>query len=285
MFDCIISEAIRSVLDERDSFGYAGGGDEYYTREVDVREIFDMLGSQLRGMVVYCPCDNPEISMFYKVLKEKYHDFGLRGLFATWIDGYACYYDGNRERKWTIASGRFQDNGRFFDACDVVVTNPPFSGGQPAQLFKMVNSRGKKYIMVADRALTQLQNMFQYVKDGSLRSLDKRMGMYDGDRANKNGAPSAVYTNMERNVPEFKTGVKYDPKIHRKFDDLDAIDCGNDFNMIPDDYYGNIAVSSNGGGFLRLMNDGQFEFVGDKLVRPHMDGKPKKRMIIRRKQK
>lgn len=279
----IIRESIKRVLNERDSFGYAGGGDEYYTREKDVREIFDMLGDQLEDKIVYCPCDNPEISMFYKILKEKYHDFGLRGLFATWIDGMACYYDGTTERRWSIPSGRFQDNGRFFDACDVVATNPPFSEGQPSQLFKMVNSRGKKYIMVADRALTQLQSLFQYVKDGSLRSLDKRMGFYDGDKANKNGAPSAVYTNMERNTPDFKTGVKYDPSVHSKFDNYDAIDCGNDFNTIPDDYYGNIAVSSNGGGFIRKMNDDQFEFVGDKLVRPRMNGKPKKRMIIRRK--
>ncbi len=136
--------------------------------------------------------------------------------------------------------------------------------------------------MVADRALTQLQNMFQYVKDGSLRTLDKRMGMYDSDDGTQKGAPSAVYTNLELDTPYFKTGVKYDPKIHKKFDDLDAIDCGDNFNMIPDDYYGYIAVSSNGGGFLRKLNDEQFE-IYPKLVRPKMNGKPKKRMLIRRK--
>ena len=51
---------------------------------------------------------------------------------------------------------------------------------------------------------------------------------------------------------------------------------------LPDDYYGWIAVSSNGGGFLRKLNDEQFE-VYPKLVRPMMNGKPKKRMLIRRK--
>lgn len=281
----IIRESIRRVLNERDSFGYAGGGDEYYTRESDVREIFDMLDSQLKGKIVYCPCDDPEISMFYRILKEKYSEFGLRGLFATWIAGMACYYDGSNERRWKIPSGRFQDNGRFFDASDVIVTNPPFSEGQQVQLFKMVKSRGKEYIMVGDKAMTQLQSLFQYVKDGSIRSLDKQMNMFNGDKPNNKRAPSAVYTNMEREVPEFKTGVKYDPNIHKKFDNYDAIDCGNDFNMIPDDYYGDIAVSSNGGGFIRKMNDDQFEFVGDKLVRPKMGGKPKKRMIIRRREK
>lgn len=277
-----LRSAILNVLNERKAFGYAGGGDEYYTREEDVREIFDMLGGQLNGKVVYCPCDNPKISMFYKILKEKYQDFGLRGLFATWIDGKAAHYNGRSESIKDITSGRFQDNGYFFDVSDVIVTNPPFSDGQPSQLFNMVHSRGKEYIMVADRALTQLQNMFQYVRDGSLRTLDKRMGKYNGENGESKGAPSAVYTNMKRDVSEFTTGVKYNPRVHKKFDNLDAIDCGDDFNMIPDDYYGWIAVSSNGGGFLRKLNDEQFE-VYPKLVRPMMNGKPKKRMLIRRK--
>ena len=116
-----LRSAILNVLNERKAFGYAGGGDEYYTREEDVREIFDMLGGQLNGKVVYCPCDNPKISMFYKILKEKYQDFGLRGLFATWIDGKAAYYNGRSESIKDITSGRFQDNGYFFDVSDVIV--------------------------------------------------------------------------------------------------------------------------------------------------------------------
>lgn len=277
-----IERYIREALNERKSFGYAHGGDEYYTQENDVREIFDVLGEQLNGKIVYVPCANPKMSMFYKVLKENFHNFGIRGIYATWLKNKACYYDGRKEYVTSIKSGRFQDTGEYFDMCDVVITNPPFSKGQPKEMLKMILDRGKEYIMIADRALTQLQSVFNYVRNGSIRTLDKRIDTFDGPDGLKRGAPTAVYTNLKRDVPFFKTGVKYDPQIHRKFDDYDAIDCGNNFRIIPDDYMGNIAVSSNGGGFLRYLNDDQFEIV-DKLVRPTMDGKPKKRMIIRRK--
>ena len=277
-----IERYIREALNERKSFGYAHGGDEYYTQESDVREIFNVLGEQLNGKIVYIPCANPKMSKFYKVLKEKFNDFGIRGIYTTWMDNKACYYDGKKEHITPIKSGRFQDTGKYFDMCDVVITNPPFSKGQPKEMLKMIVDRGKKYIMIADRALTQLQSVFDYVRNGSIRTLDKRIDTFDRPDGSKGGAPTAVYTNMERNVPTFKTGVKYDPQIHRKFDNYDAIDCGDDYRMIPDDYMGNIAVSANGGGFLRHLNDDQFEIV-DRLVRPKMNGVPKKRMIIRRK--
>lgn len=280
-----IEKIIKDIINERKEFAYGGRGDEFYTQESDVQDILTTLCDELRGKVVYCPCANPEMSYFYKLLKENFSKFGLRGLYTTWMSNKVCYFDGQDEHISPIKSGRFQDTGEYFDLCDVVITNPPFSNGQPKEMLKMIMSRGKEYIMIADRALTQLQSVFDYVRNGSLRTLDKRIDTFDRPDGSKGGAPAAVYTNLKRNVPFFQTGVKYDPKIHRKFDDYDAIDCGDiekGFRMIPDDYYGNIAVSSNGGGFLRYLNDDQFEIV-DRLVRPKMNGVPKKRMIIRRK--
>ncbi len=278
-----IKEIIYEVLSERASFGYAGNGDEFYTREEDVRSIFDRLGRELNGKIVYCPCDNPSESQIYKVLKEKFNDFGLRGIYATWMGKKACYYDGQQEHVTPIESGRFQDNGKYFNMCDVVVTNPPFASGQPTQMLQMIMKRGKEYILIAPKALTQNQDVFNHVKSGNMYALDYNIDKYNRPDGTIGKAPTAVYTSYRGERPMFKTGVKYNPNNYRKFDDYDAIDCGTNYNMIPDDYYGNIAVSSNGGGFLQKFNPDQFEIV-DKLVRPKMDGVPKKRMIIRRKQ-
>ena len=277
-----IEKIIRNIINERKEFAYGGRGDEFYTQESDVQDILTTLCDELRGKVVYCPCANPKMSYFYKFLKENFSKFGLRGLYTTWMENKVCYFDGQDEHISPIKSGRFQDTGEYFDLCDVVITNPPFSDGQPKEMLKMITDRGKECIMIADKAFTQLQSVFKYVRNGSLRSLDKKIDKFDRPDGSKGRAPAAVYTNLKRTVPFFQTGVKYDPKKHHKFDDYDAIDCGDDYRTIPDDYYGNIAISSNGGGFLSHLNDDQFEIVDD-LVRPKMNGVPKKRMIIRRK--
>lgn len=277
-----IEQYVREALNERNTFGYAGNGDEFYTREEDVRSIYAKLGNELNGKIVYCPCDNPSESYIYKVLKEKFNEFGLRGIYATWMGKKACYFDGKQEHITPIRSGRFQDNAKYFNMCDVVVTNPPFTNGQPTQMLQMIMKHGKEYIMIAPKALTQNQGAFNYVRNGKMYALNYNINDYNRPDGSTATAPTAVYTSFGTNRPNFKTGIKYNPNNYRKFDNYDAIDCGDNYNMIPDDYYGNIAVSSNGGGFLQKFNPNQFEIV-DKLVRPRMDGKPKKRMIIRRK--
>ena len=279
----ITDRIVEAILREaRTKFAHHNGGDEYYTQEEDVVGILTTLSEHLRGKVVYCPCDNPNTSYFYKTLHDNFGKWGLRGLYTTWMPNMSCYYDGKNEVRGRIKSGRFQDTDEFFTKCDVVITNPPFSNAQPTEMINMIHRHGKEYIMIADRALTMLQSVFNYVRNGSMRTLDRRIDTFDTPEGKKAGAPAAVYTSFDTKTPFFKTGVKYDPNIHRKFDNLDAIDCGDNFNMIPDDYYGNIAVSANGGGFLRKLNNDQFEIVSG-IIRPKMDGKPKKRMLIRRK--
>lgn len=280
--DEIIHRVIYDILSEkRSGFGYAGGGDEYYTTDEDVKNIITRISHYLKGKVVYCPCANPNLSKFYKYLKDNFSNLGLAGVYTTWMENKACYYDGEKEHIYPIKSGRFQDTDEFFENCDVVITNPPFSKGQPSQMLSMINSHGKDYVMIADKAFTQLQSVFGDVATGRMNSLDYEISYFDRPNGSISKVPTAVYTSFDDDKPYFQTGIKYDPLIHKKFDNYDAIDCGDNYNLIPDDYMGNIAISSNGAGFLRKFNRGQFEIV-DKLVRPKMNGVPKKRMIIRR---
>ena len=116
-----IEKIIRDVINERKEFAYGGRGDEFYTQESDVQDILTTLCDELRGKVVYCPCANPEMSYFYKFLKENFSKFGLRGLYTTWMANKVCYFDGQDEHISPIKSGRFQDTGEYFDLCDVVI--------------------------------------------------------------------------------------------------------------------------------------------------------------------
>ena len=284
----LLYEKIRQIVKDVLIEGYGQKGkidDEYYTQEEDVNDILTRLRDNLNGKVVYCPCDDPEHSAFYKILKQNYNSFGLRGLYATSINGNACFYNGNKEMRLRDASPRWQDNTHLIKKCDVIATNPPFSESQPTHLIDTVMQYGKEFVIIAPKAFTQLKHIFSYVKNGKMYGMNKSVGNYIKPDGTIERVPTAIYTSYNTNKEDFITGIKYDPRKYRKFDGTNIIDCGDrnsNFNAIPDDYYGDIAVSPNGGGYLARHNPDQFEIVSD-VVTLKMNGEPKRRAIIRRK--
>ena len=106
----------------------------------------ERIKEQLKGRAVYLPCDNPDLSNYYKHLSENCMRYGLRALYCT-------YY--NPEERSTVATVWEKDkdgvdnaghivprkithenwNGDFrestadiyLEKCDIVITNPPFS--------------------------------------------------------------------------------------------------------------------------------------------------------------
>lgn len=109
--------------------------DEFYTQLKDIeKEVINYWG-QLKGMSVYCPCDDYRKSNFVVYFKEHFNDIGLKKLTATNYDigdgAWKYEYDGENE---TIS--QLEGNGDFMsdectkikdEECDVVITNPPFS--------------------------------------------------------------------------------------------------------------------------------------------------------------
>lgn len=74
--------------------------DEFYTRYEDIEKI--MKRYDLKGLKIYCPCDT-ENSNFVKYFKD--HNY----TFKHTSDDYYKHED-------------------LYEWCDVIVTNPPFSG-------------------------------------------------------------------------------------------------------------------------------------------------------------
>lgn len=108
--------------------------DEFYTQLKDIEKEIANYWDQLKGMSVYCPCDDYRLSNFVKYFKEHFNGIGLAKLTATNYDigdgAWKYEYDGENE---TIS--QLEGNGDFMseectrikDECDIVITNPPFS--------------------------------------------------------------------------------------------------------------------------------------------------------------
>jgi hypothetical protein len=61
--------------------------DEFYTQLVDIEAELRHYKDQLRGQVVFCNCDDPYESNFFKYFAMNFHHLGLKKLVATAYSG------------------------------------------------------------------------------------------------------------------------------------------------------------------------------------------------------
>lgn len=106
--------------------------DEFYTQLVDIEKEMIYYTKHFKDKIVYCNCDNPEVSNFWKYFYENFNELGLRKLYATFYGEGASFYRYDGEE---VIITPLQGNGDFrseecvqiLQLSDVVVTNPPFS--------------------------------------------------------------------------------------------------------------------------------------------------------------
>lgn len=106
--------------------------DEFYTQLVDIEKEMVHYTKHFRGKIVYCNCDNPANSNFWKFFYDHFKELGLRRLNATYYGKGACFYSYNGKE---ITINSLRDNGdfrseeciRILKKSDIIVTNPPFS--------------------------------------------------------------------------------------------------------------------------------------------------------------
>ncbi len=106
--------------------------DEFYTQLIDIEKEMIHYTKHFRNKIVYCNCDNPVMSNFWKYFYENYMELGLRELYATFYGAGASFfrYNGkNVEITKLKGDGDFRSDEciQILEQSDVVVTNPPFS--------------------------------------------------------------------------------------------------------------------------------------------------------------
>ena len=153
--------------------------DEFYTMYEDVENEVKHYTEQLKGKVVYCNCDDPLTSNFWKYFHFNYEKIGLKGLYASHYlpypivppdtsflpiredAGYMYYNGGHDAAEWAGDYKRFravessnygdyksEECKAIFAKADVIVTNPPFSLFR--EYFKFLVDSGKKFIITAN---------------------------------------------------------------------------------------------------------------------------------------
>ena len=188
----------------------AAKNDEFYTQLSDIENELQHYEAHFASKMVYCNCDDPRVSNFYRYFSLKFEDLKLKRLIAScyrnqdadlfsrhdsekavWIE-YTGYRKGERTPRDEDAEVRpFEGDGAFRSAecidllkqADIVVTNPPFSLFREyvAQLVEY----GKKFLIIGNINAVTYKEVFPLIKENrmwlgpSIKSGDREFGVPD----------------------------------------------------------------------------------------------------------
>ncbi len=167
--------------------------DEFYTQLSDIENELRFYRDHFRGKVIYCNCDDPRVSNFFRFFSLQFRFLGLKKLITT------CYKNQQRDMFsrndtekaiWLEYNGtenetaipsledigvhylegdgdfRSQECIELLKQADVVVTNPPFSLFREyvAQLMEY----DKKFLIIGHQNAIAYKEIFPLIKDNRL---------------------------------------------------------------------------------------------------------------------
>jgi len=179
--------------------------DEFYTQLSDIENELRHYKEHFRGKTVFCNCDDPYESNFFKYFAMNFNTLGLKKLIATCykgspITGTELHLSSRQAHKITITEVRdFDGNGavdladiefllrsrknvltelkgdgdfrskecvNLLKSADIVVTNPPFS------LFREYVAQlvefGKKFVIVGNKNAITYKEIFPLIRENEL---------------------------------------------------------------------------------------------------------------------
>ena len=246
--------------------------DEFYTQLTDVAKELMHYKKHFKDKIVFCNCDDPTWSAFWKYFHLNFAELGLKKLISTHYDReeatYKMEYTGGDDND--IEAGLktpLEGNGDFrnqecldlLDECDIVVTNPPFS------LFRdyvaVLMEHEKKFLIIGNKNAITYKEFFPLLKDDEVWigcTIVKEFLQPDGSI--KKFGNIGWFTNLDvaKRHEKLILWKNYTPEEYPTYDNYDSINV-NKVSDIPCDYNGVMGVPIT---FMDKYNPEQFEIVG-----------------------
>ena len=267
--------------------------DEFYTQLTDIEKEMRHYREHFRGKVVFCNCDDPEWSNFWRYFQLNFYELGLKKLISTHYEENKPSYrmdivntdNGEQCGIPDYVKTPLKQNGDFrspecieiLKEADIVITNPPFSLFREyiAQLIEYK----KHFIILGNVNAITYKEVFPLIMNNqvwfgaSIHSGDREFLVPDTYPLNASGyridADGKKYirvkgvrwfTNLdyeERHelLPLYKY---YTPEEYPHYDNYDAIEVSKTAE-IPCDYDGVMGVPIT---YIDKYNPDQFEIIG-----------------------
>lgn len=266
--------------------------DEFYTQLTDIEKEMRHYKEHFRNKTIFCNCDDPEYSNFWKYFQLNFYELGIKKLISTHYEEDKPSYkmeivNNNKGEQFGIpdyVKTQLQQNGDFrsqecieiLKEADIVITNPPFSLFREyiAQLFEY----DKKFIILGNISSISYKEVFPLIKEGkmwlgaSIHSGDREFRVPEsypleaaGFRIDEDGnkyirvkgvrwMTNLDYPERYEDLPLYKT---YTEEEYPNYVNYDAIHVDKTSN-IPADYYDEMGVPIS---FLDFYNPNQFEII------------------------
>lgn len=271
--------------------------DEFYTQLTDIEKEMKHYKQHFVDKTIYCNCDDPEWSNFFRYFALNFEHLKLKKLIAThfvysdlFVEGETYKLEITRELDLNddgridlsdIVRTKLKDNGdfrseeciEFLKEADIVVTNPPFSLFREyvAQLIEY----DKKFIIIGHQNAISYREIFKLMQENKLwlgygfvggagHFINTQYEDYATAGDHKEGMirVSGVhwFTNLDitKRHENLLLYKNYSPEEYQTYENFNAINVDKTKD-IPVDYKGFIGVPIT---FLDKYNPDQFEIVG-----------------------
>jgi len=270
--------------------------DEFYTQYQDIANEIGHYRQHFKGKVVYCNCDDPTWSNFWRYFHNNFASLGLKKLISTHYQAnsepsYCMEYTGGNDfdmdagkitpilgdkgedGKQIYTAGDFRSQAciKLLKEADIVITNPPFS------LFReyigQLMEYEKKFILIGNLNAITYKEFFPLLKDNKVwMGYNSVKEFKQPDGTFKKFGNVCWYTNLDlqkRHDGLWHLNGKFDKTQahcyyegnedkYPKYDNYDAINVDKT-SMIPIDYTDVMGVPIT---FLDKYNPEEFEIIG-----------------------
>ncbi len=253
--------------------------DEFYTRLEDIDKELAHYTDHFKGQVVFCNCDDPSWSNFWRYFHLNFDALGLKRLVSTYYaknggqGGLLVCRTESRDAKGRpiVQETPLQGDGDFrsgecvalLKEADIVCTNPPFSLFR--QYIDQLIEHEKKFLVIGNMNAITYQEIFPRLKDNLMWlgvSSPKSFRTHKTQETYKKFGNICWFTNLSHNkrTQKLKLFSSYQGNESRypKYDNFDAIEVG-EVKDIPMDWEGWMGVPKS---FFFSYNPDQFEVLG-----------------------
>ena len=232
--------------------------DEFYTNIKDIEKEIPKYKEQFKDKVVYCNCDDPQSSNFWKYFVDNFDKLGIKKVISTHYNesgSYKLEYDGKNTKRTQLSGDgdfRSQESLDTLKQSDIVVSNPPFSLFR--QYVKQLTDNNKQFLIIGNKNAITSKEVFPHIKNGNIKFGNNNVNSFvtpsgEVKRFGNIGWFTNLQTNKQYKEQQF-TQRYYDnngkplPNIEQKYPKFDGTDIINVNRVadIPIDYDGIMGV-------------------------------------------
>lgn len=196
--------------------------DEFYTQSEDVEAELMHYKKHFKGQVVYCNCDDPTSSAFWKYFYRQFGILGLKKLISTHYEmngssSYALIYEGGHDNSDDFSEGTvkvsLQGNGDFrseecieyLKLADIVVTNEPWS--LTREYIRQLFEYDKKFLIIVNKNAITYKEVFPLLMNRQMWIGESKPQVFDtpGGKTKKVAGLARWFTNLSLNKPTDQT--------------------------------------------------------------------------------